>query len=396
MAALPCAHLLCESCFDGCVDSDHYACPMDKTTFQTRENVTWTSPPRENLAQLQVRCWNSQHGCDFAGPAEDLLEHYEKHCAFHVTQCPRCRDTVLRKNLPRHYIAGCTAVIASSQGGASKDTAVTVPLTSEVVVTDEAPYAYKDVLAMVQGGVDQLVETLLSIGSKFMDHAESDQSGAKRTGTSLTMSSVLEACNEATAALTQGFCNLKQSLPPEVARALPSSLEDALASAGQRILPAAPLVAALREFTTSGGSSTAGLVVLTLFCHPWDEGTTGSRTQFVSAFPVHIGETPTGVYVTCFVSRHADFAAVYAKSTPSAEWGLPDVFLLRPGDRVSPALRGWVMKGAVKQSPEWRFSHDDYILRCLYDFRSRDCRKTFDGRTQIDFVLQLRRKAVTT
>lgn len=57
----------------------------------------------------EAYCWNEVNGCDFVGTMESILLHYETDCTFHRVECPRCGDSVLHKDLPRHHMAGCSS-----------------------------------------------------------------------------------------------------------------------------------------------------------------------------------------------------------------------------------------------------------------------------------------------
>lgn len=63
---------------------------------------------------FQVLCWNTGNGCDFTGSVSSTENHYQKECLFHCVTCPRCRDSVLQRNIVKHYSAGCCPVPSNS------------------------------------------------------------------------------------------------------------------------------------------------------------------------------------------------------------------------------------------------------------------------------------------
>ncbi|KAL1479829.1 hypothetical protein MTO96_051546 [Rhipicephalus appendiculatus] len=65
----------------------------------------------------QAHCWNEDDGCEFVGTIEAVLLHFERECAFHALQCPRCEERILRTGISAHYVAGCTQN-ASCESGA--------------------------------------------------------------------------------------------------------------------------------------------------------------------------------------------------------------------------------------------------------------------------------------
>ncbi|XP_065305736.1 TNF receptor-associated factor 3-like [Dermacentor albipictus] len=159
IAVLPCAHLMCGSCLDGCASEGGHACPLDKISFVAESDVSWTTLHQKRIEKLQVCCWNTHNGCGFVGPAGELLDHFEKRCSFHATRCPRCRDAVLRKDLPRHYEAGCNGV-------ASLQLSVAWHVSSIDVATPNAndepavDCSCHDMLTSIQGRVNDLAETM--------------------------------------------------------------------------------------------------------------------------------------------------------------------------------------------------------------------------------------------
>ncbi|KAL1477270.1 hypothetical protein MTO96_035873 [Rhipicephalus appendiculatus] len=44
-----------------------------------------------------------------------MLGHYENECTFHTMECWRCGDGILYRDLPTHYIAGCSAAVTSAR-----------------------------------------------------------------------------------------------------------------------------------------------------------------------------------------------------------------------------------------------------------------------------------------
>ncbi|KAL1465943.1 hypothetical protein MTO96_006183 [Rhipicephalus appendiculatus] len=91
---------------------------------------------------------------------EDLLEHYENDCAFHIIQCERGGHTIPRKSTVAHYLSGCGNSVSSSDSehSASETTAVASADSSIMEEREEAlsgDVFQDDVLAALQ---DQMTE----------------------------------------------------------------------------------------------------------------------------------------------------------------------------------------------------------------------------------------------
>ncbi|XP_050031179.3 uncharacterized protein [Dermacentor andersoni] len=105
---LPCSHVLCQSCHAGSSVAGAGLCPLDREPFEESE-CHGADLPARNANALQVCCWNEAHGCEFVGTVEGVLRHYENECTFHVVECLRCGKGVAHRNLPSHYVTGCSA-----------------------------------------------------------------------------------------------------------------------------------------------------------------------------------------------------------------------------------------------------------------------------------------------
>ncbi|XP_077495607.1 uncharacterized protein LOC144106641 isoform X1 [Amblyomma americanum] len=105
---LPCAHFLCETCLGASRQDDVAVCPLDLEPYEEEECQRIHLPARK-ASRLRAHCWNEAHGCQFVGTMEAVLRHFEEDCVFHAVECPRCGEAFLHKDLPTHYMAGCTA-----------------------------------------------------------------------------------------------------------------------------------------------------------------------------------------------------------------------------------------------------------------------------------------------
>ncbi|KAL1469619.1 hypothetical protein MTO96_040980 [Rhipicephalus appendiculatus] len=102
---LPCSHFLCEYCFASASKPDSRQCPLDRIPFNEAACTTMKFPSKiKNY--LKVHCWNETAGCKFVGTMADLLQHYEKDCAFHFLICRSGRYKLLREDAVGHYLRG--------------------------------------------------------------------------------------------------------------------------------------------------------------------------------------------------------------------------------------------------------------------------------------------------
>ncbi|KAL1479826.1 hypothetical protein MTO96_051553 [Rhipicephalus appendiculatus] len=114
---LPCSHALCDQCLIGCADQDGGGvCPLDKEPFCDDECQKLKLPDKKKW-NLKAHCWNEADGCEFVGSIEQVLLHYDKECAFHALQCPRCERRILRSDIAAHYVAGCSQNASCASGG---------------------------------------------------------------------------------------------------------------------------------------------------------------------------------------------------------------------------------------------------------------------------------------
>ncbi|KAL1445747.1 hypothetical protein MTO96_006643 [Rhipicephalus appendiculatus] len=113
---LPCSHALCEQCLTGCAVQDGGSvCPIEKEPFSENECQRWQLPAKKKR-NLKVHCWNEADGCEFVGTIEEVLQHYDRQCAFHALLCRRCGQKILRRHIAAHYVAGCSQNASFASG----------------------------------------------------------------------------------------------------------------------------------------------------------------------------------------------------------------------------------------------------------------------------------------
>ncbi|XP_077546783.1 TNF receptor-associated factor 3-like [Haemaphysalis longicornis] len=98
---LPCRHVLCQRCYEQCIEDERSHCPLDRHAFQG-EDVVWSTFSKDNILDRKVQCWNASNGCDAVGPASEILEHFGVDCHYYPATCERCRRTIAQKEVVDH------------------------------------------------------------------------------------------------------------------------------------------------------------------------------------------------------------------------------------------------------------------------------------------------------
>lgn len=106
---LPCTHVLCRLCFDGCLRQGG-VCPIDGQGF-AHDDAEWISLSLESFMRRKVRCWNDVNGCDAVIEVSKIADHFSNECAFHATSCSRCSSTVLHRDVVEHLKSGCRSAV---------------------------------------------------------------------------------------------------------------------------------------------------------------------------------------------------------------------------------------------------------------------------------------------
>nr|XP_054924701.1 uncharacterized protein LOC129383825 isoform X2 [Dermacentor andersoni] len=142
---LPCSHALCQSCHVASLEGGVGQCPLDQVQFEEAECFGYEFPARI-ASTLKVYCWNEQHGCEYAGTMDRMLEHYENECAFHTVDCWRCGEGVQHRDLRTHYVNECRAGVSA---------AIT-----------ECP-SWQQLLPVIQSQLNELTEQVRSQEARF-------------------------------------------------------------------------------------------------------------------------------------------------------------------------------------------------------------------------------------
>lgn len=408
IAVLPCTHFLCESCLGGCEDGDRSACPLDKMSFEADADVSWISFPQKHMERLQVACWNAQHGCDYVGPAGELLDHFEKSCSFHAASCSRCQDAVLVRDMPRHYGAGCGGVAALPP--THKDAVPFVPTTAAL---DAVACGCHDMLTSIQGRVNDLAEALGRLGARLPDDApvvggQQTRSHEKRlqnassssrpeasTSQSAEFNALLTALEEVRVAVTGGVSSAGEGARRDTAGPSRQSRQPPVvpSQTTPAPMPAKRASCSSAQIVLQDGACVAELVVFSLLYKPWNTVYAGKGMQVVW-HQLFVSGEDTGVCIRCVVLKNATFVSIYAMSTQPARWKLPDVRPLCPQDLSSPNLREWVSETAKEPGREYlpvSAYAPDLRLRCLVDVTSQSLKKSPTGEVQIDLLIRLER-----
>lgn len=174
---LPCAHLLCEPCRVGSAMHGNCLCPLDREAFEEHDCHVIPMPARK-ASRLKAHCWNEVRGCEFVGDLQAVLRHFEEECDFHVTECPRCCENLLHKELPAHYISACVVETASAnteQQPAFQDKAPTHDVFSATVKDLRTVLSdlHHDQLPSLQSQINELVEHSKNQGEQMLVIARS-------------------------------------------------------------------------------------------------------------------------------------------------------------------------------------------------------------------------------
>lgn len=171
---LPCSHALCEPCHRASVTQGVGICPLDMVPFaQVECHANSMAAKRAN--SLMAHCWNEAQGCKFVGTVKAVLQHYEEECTFHALECPRCAVSVLHKNLPAHYVAGCivSTVPADTKQPFSPDALRTSHGWGDTLGELKAALreTCNDQLASIQSQMSELTQRVESHGTQLLDVA---------------------------------------------------------------------------------------------------------------------------------------------------------------------------------------------------------------------------------
>ncbi|XP_050031407.3 uncharacterized protein [Dermacentor andersoni] len=415
IAVLPCAHLLCGSCLDGCASEDGHACPLDKISFEAESDVSWVTFHQKHMEKLQVSCWNTHNGCDFVGTAGDLLEHFEKHCSFHATRCPRCRDAVLRKDLPRHYEVGCSGVASLQLSAAGHVSSIDVSTRN---ANDEPAVdcSCHDMLTSIQGRVNDLAETLARLSSRQLQEEaiETDSTttlGATRrqaadsvhdlTPLPVTadLRALVSALNEMKVVVAEGFRKLERKVRMEDLPAGTSPMQQAQAdvtSGPAEGRPPPPSVLLEMPGSTAGhhdvqsNDAATELIVFSLLYKPCEVAEQFSRAKYFGS-DIYLDNENTGVSVKCYMRGNASFVAVEGMVSKPENWKVRVVRPLRVEDLSSPHLRKWVPGEVWEIHYGFPPKPPEVKLWCLLDTSTLARKMIPDGGFQIDFSMELER-----
>ncbi|KAH7934653.1 hypothetical protein HPB51_028983 [Rhipicephalus microplus] len=162
-AMLPCEHVLCHLCRQANTSTGRLVCPIDKRSCD-KEELRMMQLPETALNALKAHCWNEDKGCQFVGPVETLLRHYERDCGFRSIQCSISRERVLLKDLPVHCNGEeCTATgEAAAASASSYPTRDATPSVSSITDTvEEQKRQLREIhshVAVMQSQVEKLHE----------------------------------------------------------------------------------------------------------------------------------------------------------------------------------------------------------------------------------------------
>ncbi|KAH8037951.1 hypothetical protein MRX96_001054 [Rhipicephalus microplus] len=107
ITTLPCGHHFCRPCFDSAISIRRKRCPIDNESFESSDDVQWSTLSRNSVLELTVRCWNARRGCVVEDTASAMLDHFASACRFHSVKCNTCGASVLHRGVWNHVASGC-------------------------------------------------------------------------------------------------------------------------------------------------------------------------------------------------------------------------------------------------------------------------------------------------
>ncbi|XP_049275986.1 TNF receptor-associated factor 3 [Rhipicephalus sanguineus] len=164
---LPCSHILCQSCHAASPQGGSRLCPLDQEPFEEAECTSYALPVSPANA-LKVYCWNEAHGCEYEGAMEEMLQHFEKECTFHVVECFQCGEAVLHRELATHYVTWCSVGVSSAlrDNTSSEYGAVTIEDLRDAIKVVRLLSYFNQVLPAVQSQMNELTEEVTNQESR--------------------------------------------------------------------------------------------------------------------------------------------------------------------------------------------------------------------------------------
>ncbi|XP_070376833.1 uncharacterized protein [Dermacentor albipictus] len=166
---LPCSHALCQSCHAASLEGGVGQCPLDRDAFAEGECVGYEFPARK-ASTVKVYCWNEAHGCEYTGTLDRMLEHYENECTFHTVECLRCGEGVQHRDLPTHYVAGCSAGVSTAITESSQPAAMTLEDVNAALEDMKAMLGclnHDQLLPVIQSQLNELTEQVRNQEARF-------------------------------------------------------------------------------------------------------------------------------------------------------------------------------------------------------------------------------------
>ncbi|XP_070397505.1 uncharacterized protein [Dermacentor albipictus] len=157
---LPCSHAVCQSCHAASLEGTVGRCPLDREPFEEAECAGYEFPTRKANV-VMAYCWNEEHGFNYTGTMDRMLEHYENECTFHTVECVRCGEGVQHRDLPTHYAAGCNVGVSVAITESSQPTALTLAAVNAALADVKARLGclnHDQLLPVIQSQLNELTE----------------------------------------------------------------------------------------------------------------------------------------------------------------------------------------------------------------------------------------------